>query len=92
MSFRKGWRAWRRGGQLDASMRDEMRFHLEMEAERLAREDGLTSEEARRRAAIAFGGVEKYKEKERDARGFRWLDALSLDARLGARMLLKHRG
>ena len=73
-------------------MRDEMRFHLEMEAERLAREDGLTSEEARRRAAIAFGGVEKYKEKERDARGFRWLDALSLDARLGARMLLKHRG
>ena len=92
MSFRRVWRSWRRAEQLDAAMHDEMRFHLDMEAERLAREHGLPLEEARRRAGIAFGGVEKYKEQERDARGFWWLDALLLDARIGARMLVKHRG
>ncbi len=30
-------------------------------------------------------------EEGRDVRGLRWLDAITLDARLGARMLVKHR-
>ena len=42
-------------------------------------------------ALVSFGGVEKYKEEGREARGFYWLDSLSLDARLGLRMLGKHR-
>lgn len=86
------WRGLRKPGQLDAEMDEEMRFHIDMEAERLVRERGLDPVEARRRAAIAFGGVEKHKEQGRDARGVTWLYGLSLDFRLGARMLAKYPG
>lgn len=89
--MRSVWRALWRSDQLDAAMHDEMRFHIDMEAERLMREQGLDSQEARRQAHIAFGGVEKYKEEGRDTRGLQWIDAMSLDARLGIRMLVKHR-
>ena len=44
---------------LDAEMHDEIRLHLELEAERLVRDEGLAPAEARRRAFVAFGGVEK---------------------------------
>ena len=70
------WRALRRGPQLDASMDDEMRFHVEMEAERLVREGGVSPREARRLALVAFGGIERFKEAARDTRGLRWLDLL----------------
>jgi putative ABC transport system permease protein len=70
----------------------EMRFHIDMETERLTREHGLPLEEARRRAMVSFGGVEKYKEAGHDVHGLRWLDALLLDSRFSLRMLLKHRG
>jgi predicted permease len=89
---RSAWRALRRSSQLDAEMQEEMRFHVEMEAERLVREQGLDSREARRQAHVRFGGLEKYKEQGRDTRGLQWVDAVSLDARLGVRMLVKHRG
>ena len=85
-------RALRRGEELDAAMHDEMRFHIDMEAERLARTNGIPLHEARRLAHVAFGGVEKYKEAGRDTRGLRPLDTLSLDARLAVRMLVKYRG
>ena len=90
--LRSAWRGLRRGSQLDAAMQQEMRFHIESETDRLVREGGVEPDEARRLAHIAFGGVEKYKEQARDSRRFRWLDVLSLDARLGIRMLVKHRG
>ena len=86
------WRAWRHRDQLDADMDDEMRFHIDMEADRLMRQHRLDAVEARRRALVAFGGVAKYSEAGRDTRGVRWLEAISLDARLGLRMLVKHRG
>jgi len=89
--LRRSWRALRHSRQLEREMRDEMAFHVEMEAQRLARQ-GLDADEARRRAHVHFGGIEKFKEAGRDARGFRWVDALSLDSRLGLRMLLKYRG
>jgi len=38
----------------------EMRFHIEMEAERLVREQGCDPRDAPRRAAVAFGGLEKW--------------------------------
>jgi hypothetical protein len=80
-----------RSKQLDADMQDEMRFHVQMEAERLTHVKGLHPEEARRQAYVRFGGVEKYTEEGREARGRYWLDGVSLDARLGVRMLVKHR-
>ena len=88
---RSAWRALRHAGEFDAAMRDEMRFHIDMEAERLMRQKGIDAPEARRQAHVAFGGVEKYKEAGRDTRGLQWIDAISLDVRLAARMLVKHR-
>ncbi len=77
------------GAREDADTEEEMRFHLEMEAQRREREEGLAPAEARRRAAVAFGGVEKHREAVRDARGWAWLSGLSLDVKLGARMIAK---
>jgi hypothetical protein len=51
------WRGLRRPDRLEAEMDDEMRFHVEMEAERLMFERKLGPVEARRQAAIAFGGT-----------------------------------
>src|SRR5687768_6351915 len=84
------WRTLWRSHQVEAEMRDEMRFHIDMEAQRL-RASGMDADEARRQAHVRFGGVEKFKEQGRDARGLAWIDSVSLDARLGLRMLAKHR-
>jgi predicted permease len=86
------WRIVTRGDRVVAEMRDEMGFHVELETERLMREQGLPPEEARRRALVSFGGVGKYTEAGRDVSGLRWLDAIVTDSRFGARMLVKHRG
>jgi putative ABC transport system permease protein len=88
---RAWWRGLRRPAQLDAEMQDEMRFHIDMEAQRL-RERGLSPTEASRQAAIAFGGVEKYRGAGRDALQLTWLRGLSTDFKLGGRMLSKHPG
>jgi putative ABC transport system permease protein len=77
---------------MSAEMDEEMCFHLEMEAERLQRERGLDPAEARRQAAVAFGGVEKFKAAGHDARGLAWLGGLTLDLKLGGRMLVKYPG
>jgi predicted permease len=89
---RAAWRVLWRSRDLEREMRDELRFHLELETERLVREAGLDPQEARRQAHVRFGGLEPYKEEARDARGRRWLDALSIDLRLAVRLLVKHRG
>src|SRR5215207_6287980 len=76
----------------ESRMDQEFRFHIEMETERLMREKGLGAGEARRRALVAFGGVEKHKEALRDGRGLAWLGGMSLDMKLGFRMLVKYPG
>ena len=76
----------------EREMEDEMRFHLEMETERLAREQGLSRDEARRRAAVAFGGEERFKEQVREARGVWWIEQLLQDARHAARSLRRSAG
>ena len=58
----------------------EFRFHLETQTEQLIRE-GVPPGEARRRALVAFGGVEGYRETMRDERGARWFDDLRADVR-----------
>ena len=57
----------------------EIRFHVEMETERLMREEKLDASEARRRALVAFGGVEQHREALREGRGTAWFSGLSLD-------------
>ena len=76
----------------ESRMQSEFRFHLEMETERLVREKELAPGEARRQALAAFGGVERYKEELRDGRGLACLHGLSLDLKLGLRMLIKYPG
>lgn len=95
MRWAKRWsrrlRALVRREEVERELDEELAMHLELETEKNIRA-GMSPEEARRRAAIAFGGVQKHREEVRDARGFGWLSGLSLDARLGARMLFKYPG
>jgi hypothetical protein len=60
---------------LERDLGDEIRFHLEMETEANIHR-GMSPEEARRRARLAFGGVERVREEHRDARGLRLLGTL----------------
>src|SRR5688500_8262996 len=76
----------------ESRMTEEFAFHLDMEAERLVRENGLEPNEARRRALAAFGGVENHKESLRSVRGLAWPAGMSLDLKLGLRMMLKYPG
>jgi predicted permease len=75
----------------EVRMAEEIGFHLEMQAEEYVRR-GMSPEDARRRALLDFGGVEGHKEALRDGRTFAWLDGLSLDFKLGVRMLRKYPG
>lgn len=86
------WFGLRKPVQLDADMADEMRFHIDMETQRLMTRQGLDAQEARRRAALAFGGVEKFRGAGRDALRFTWARGLSVDMKLGVRMLSKYPG
>lgn len=80
-----------RRSHLDREMDEEMRAHLERETEQnLAR--GLSPQEARYAAQRAFGGVEQFKERERDARGFVWLEQLAQDVRYALRQLARAPG
>jgi putative ABC transport system permease protein len=75
---------WRRDA--DARMDEEMRFHLEMEAEKHQRA-GLDAASAVRRSRADFGGVERHRDVLRDARRIPFVDALLDDLRFGARSL-----
>lgn len=78
-------------GRIEADMAEEIRFHIEREtAERIRR--GATPEEARRHAVREFGGVERYKEETRDARGVRPLEDLAADVRYAVRSLRRNPG
>lgn len=63
--LRRGLRALVHRKVLERDMDEEMRFHVEMEAEELLRERTLAPEEARWQALVAFGGVERCKREGR---------------------------
>ena len=68
---------------------DEIRFHVQMEAERLRRA-GTPPGEARRRAMVAFGGVNRFHERTREARGTKLVEDGMQDLKYGFRMVLKN--
>ena len=76
----------------ESRMDGEIAFPIEMEADRLVREEHLSPDEARRRALVAFGGVTQHREVLRAGRGLAWLSGLSLDFTLAFRMLRKYPG
>lgn len=76
---------------IEHEMDDEMLFHLEMEIRQHV-EAGVDPKEARRRALVAFGGVERHKEQARDVRGARVLDDLVQDTRVALRSFARQPG
>ncbi len=74
------------GHHADDDLRDELQAHLEMEtAENIRR--GLQPEEARRRAALASGGLTQAAEAVRAQRGLPWLESVAADIRYALRAL-----
>jgi hypothetical protein len=84
-------RAVLRPGEAEARMEEEFRFHVEMETARLVRE-GVAPDAARRRALLAFGGLDAHREAMRDERGARWLDDLGADVRYALRAMRRRPG
>lgn len=77
--------------RVERELGDELAFHLVMEIERnVAR--GLTAAEARRAAAVSFGGHDRWAERVRDVRNYGWLEALTQDARQAWRGYLRAPG
>ena len=70
---------------------EELRFHEDMEAEQLMRR-GQSPSEARRRSALALGGVERVRDDVRDARGTRLLHDGGRDVGFALRTLARNPG
>ena len=73
--------------QLDS----ELRFHLEEQVRANIRQ-GMDPIEARREAALEFGGIEQIKEECRDQRRGIWLENVFQDLRYGAKALKRSPG
>ncbi len=73
-------------GAADAELDEEIRFHLEHETERLI-QSGLPPDEARRRAMVAFGGVQRTREAHREVRGLPAIERVVADVRHALRVL-----
>jgi predicted permease len=84
--LRYRWRAIVSRGTVERELDDELRFHLEREAERY-QQAGVPRDEALRLARLAFGGVERAKEESRDARGTALVESMVQDFRYALRGL-----
>ncbi len=76
---------------VEAEMDEELRFHLGMETKKNIRK-GMNPTEARRQAMIAFGGVDRFKEKTREERGVRPMENFLQDVRYALRQLRTNPG
>jgi predicted permease len=72
----------------EADLDEELRYHVDREAERLTAA-GVDPAEARLRARRLFGSVEIVKEQARDARGTTFVDHLTRDTRHAVRRLAR---
>jgi hypothetical protein len=80
-----------RKSALADEMEEELRAHLDLRADDLAR-SGMDRAEADRRARIEFGAQAKFQEQSYEALGGNFLDSLIRDVRLALRVLRKPRG
>jgi len=71
-------------------LHSELQFHLEQQVAQYI-ESGLSPEQARRRAALEFGSLERFKEECRDTRWEHHLDIFGRDFRFALRGLKKDR-
>src|SRR4051812_16536265 len=70
----------------EADLTDELRFHLDKETD-YQMSLGHSEQDARRRAHVEFGGVERYRDESRDARGVRSVEDFFRDVKVAARAL-----
>ena len=77
--------------RLDAEMSEEMRHHLELQAE-LNRRGGMPADEARYAAARSFGNTASLQERIREQRGWVWPEQVVQDLRHAARSLRRSPG
>jgi putative ABC transport system permease protein len=76
---------------VEQELDDELRFHIDHEAQKLMR-SGISREEASRRVRVALGGLEQVKEDCRDARGISSLETIFQDLRYAMRGLRRNPG
>jgi predicted permease len=82
---------WFGGDTLDRELEEEMQHHVERET-RANMERGMVPAEARRRALVEFGGIERTKEQVRGEAAGRVLADLAQDIRYGLRTLARTPG
>mgnify|MGYP001033083978 CR=1 FL=1 len=75
----------------EREMEEEMRLHIQLETDDLIRR-GVEPGEARRRATITFGGVDRHREAVREARGVLWIEQLRQDVGFALRTLRRSPG
>src|SRR2546421_7045764 len=80
-----------RWAQADQELDEELRDHLKRKTDEYVAQ-GMTQEEANRRARIDLGGIEQTKERCRDARRVNWIQDFIQDLRFGVRVLRKSTG
>jgi putative ABC transport system permease protein len=80
-----------RRSRIENGLDEEIRFHIEQQTAKNMR-DGMSPDEARRRALIRFGGVDQAKEAARDEFRAGALEDFGRDLRYGARVLLRAPG
>ena len=79
------------GARASDEFDEETRFHID-ELTDVYTQQGLTPDEARRRARQRFGNLPSMRDRTRDADTFRWLTDASQDLRFAARTLRKNPG
>jgi predicted permease len=77
--------------KVEAELAREIGAHLALLEDEYVRQ-GMTPEEARRAAKLAYGGVEQAKQRHRDERTFQGLSQISQDIRYTFRQLRKSPG
>ena len=80
---------WRRRRRTVEDFTREIRSHLELEAERLQEDGGLTTEDARGRARRQFGNLTRVSEQFYESRRVLWWDHVRQDVRLAIRSLAR---
>jgi len=88
---RQRLRALFRRDRVETELEDELQFHREQQLASCLRA-GLSPDDARRRVALEFGGLEQMKEECRQARGVTIVEHLVQDVRYGLRSLRKTPG
>ncbi len=85
-SFQRLRNLLRQDSAMDQDLQAELAAHLQLHIDDNIRA-GMTPQEARRRALLAFGGVQQTTELVRQQRSFGWLESLAKDVRFAARLL-----